>query len=255
MKKLYGYYGGSRAYGLPLNKWSDWDYYSIGTSTQIQKPQIYPLIKLHQKKRTTGLDVEKVELCAYLTYLMNGFVFQVESLFVHQSWMDYRDPMFEDLVLNKRHLLIDRSRMVDNLCENIYSVREKKFKDIEALRDRNLKGRPPLKIVNGLNKMYDEYKIKGYYHKDYIHNIRLAASVLYFLKNDIYPVRLGEFDPEAFATISEIKERPHDFERKDLDAKLDRYLHAIETHSLDDDEDKFRFDSIHALKILKEFYA
>ncbi len=255
MKKLYGYYGGSRAYGLPTNEHSDWDYYSVGTSTKVTPYKIYPNVKIHQKKRTKGLDVERVELCAYFSYLMNGFAFQVESLFVHQSWMDYLDPRFEDLVLNKKNLFIDRGQLIENVTCNIQNFRKKTVADIAKLKDNIERSPTSKKIVEGVGNMYEEYRLKGFYHKDYVHGIRLAASLAYFLKHDIYPYQLQIFDKDAYQACAFLKAYPsNNMTREQADTILDRYLSKIEEVDLSDDEDKFRFDSTHALQTLKKFY-
>ncbi len=255
MKKLYGYYGGSRAYGLPQTESSDWDYYSVGTSTKIKPYKIYPNVKIHQKKRRLGLDVEKVELCAYFTYLLNGFAFQIESLWVHKSYMDYLDPVFEDMVLNHRHLFIDRGQMIENVTCNIELFRKKTVEDIEKLKVNVYKQTDSTKTRMGVDRMLEEYKTYGFYHKDYLHGIRLAASLAYFLKHDVYPYSLGDFDKPMFEYLSFLKNHyANNHSRQDLDKVLDGFLKQIETADLDGDEDKFRFDSGHAMKTLKLFY-
>jgi hypothetical protein len=254
MKKLYGYWGGSRLHDFPTTDNSDWDYYSVGISSHVTPYKIYPNVKIHQKKRTPNLDVEKVELCCYFTYLMNGFLFQVESLFVPKNWMDYLDPKFESLVLNQKHLLIDRTQLIENVGSNIESVRRKTVSDIELLANRVLTGNPPQKIARGVTRMRDEYRAKGYYHKDYLHNIRIAASLLYFLKNDVYPLAtLRTSDPAAYKICCEIKAHPDRYTRADLDGVLNTYLHDIDKVNIENDEEKFRFDAGHALGVLKEF--
>lgn len=256
MKKLYGFYGGSRMYGLPNTATSDWDYYSVCTSSKVQTYKIYPSIKLHQKKRFENLDVEKVELAAFITYLMNGFVFQVESLFVHQSWMDYLDPKFKELILDKRNLLIDRCALLENIGSNIEIVRKKKPEDILKLKQTVLASNPSRKIAAGVTRMSDEYQAKGYYHKDYLHHIRIAASVLHFMKHDIYPLSdLKICNPEAFALCSEIKLNPDRFSRQELDDALDHYLKDLERIDLEGDEEKFRFDGSYAQKAIGLLYS
>lgn len=241
-------------YGFPTTATSDWDYYAVGWSDKIKPYKFYPNIKIHQKKRTPNLDVEKVELCAYLSYLMNGFVFQVESLFVPRNWMDWLDPKFEELVLNKKHLLIDRTRFIENFGDNVDITRRKTVADIEKLKNEVLARKPGPKIANGVTKMLDEYKAKGYYHKDYLHQIRIAACILHFMKTDVYPLTtLKEADPSAFEFCSALKTEPGRFSRAELDAFLDEYLHNIDKCSLENDEEKFRFDTGHALNIIKEF--
>ncbi len=255
MKKLYGYYGGSRGYGLPQTESSDWDYYAVGTSSKVTPYKIYPNVKIHQKKRTPGLDVEKVEICAYLTYLMNGFAFQVESLWVHKSFMDYLDPQFEDLILNQRNLLIDRCQLIENITCNIEQFRKKKVEDIQKLRNETYRRTKNPKLLAGVDNMLEQYKLYGFYNKDYIHGIRLAASLAYFLKHDVYPYKLEDFNKSAFGIISFLKKYPMNNQSKaDLDKILDGYLQQIVTADLTEDEDKFRFDSSHAMKALKSFY-
>jgi hypothetical protein len=254
MKKLYGYYGGSRAYGLPQTESSDWDYYSVGTSTKIKPYKIYPNVKIHQKKRTQGLDVESVELCAYFTYLMNGFAFQVESLWVHKSFMDYLDPVFEEEVLNKRRLFIDRGQLIENVTCNIESFRKKTVEDIQKLRTDVYNHTANPKLRAGVDRMLQEYKDKGYYHKDYLHGIRLLASLVHFLKTDIYPIKIGEVDKPTGLILDTLKTHPAAAKRSELDCVIDKTLEALATYGLNDDEDKFRFDSVHALSTLKKFY-
>lgn len=255
MKKLYGYYGGSRMYGFPVLETSDWDYYSVGTSRHITAYKIYPNIKLHQKKRSFTLDVEKVELCSYLTYLMNGFVFQVESLFVPQNWMDYLDPNFGELVLKNRHLLIDRCQLLENFGSNVDLIRKKTKADIAKLKAGVLSSTRNEKLIRGVSKIYDEYEAKGYYHKDYIHHIRMAACILSFLEYDTYPIaNLKEADPVAFQMCSDIKNEPNRFTREELDKFLNIYLTAFDKFNLDNDEEKFRFDATYAQKVVGHFY-
>lgn len=254
MKKLYGYYGGSRLHGFPLTEKSDWDYYSVGTSKFIKPYKMYPNIKIHQKKRSEALDVEKTELCSFITYLMNGFVFQVEAMFVPKNWMDYLDPKFEELVLKNRHKLIDRCSLIENFGSNIETVRRKTAPDIAKLKEMVLATKPSRKIVQGVSKMYDEYARKGYYHKDYLHHIRIAASILGFLKNDFYPLELGKTDPKSFEICSDIKLNPDKYARKDLDEILDSYIKDIQTFNLENDEDKWCFDGPYAQSVINSFY-
>ncbi len=256
MKKLYGFYGGSRMYGFPLTEKSDWDYYSVGLSSKVSIHRIYPNIKLHQKKRSENLDVEKVELASFITYLMNGLVFQIESLFVHKSWMDYLDPRFKELVLDKKHLFIDRCALLENVGSNIEMVRKKTPADIAKLKAQVLASNPSRKIVAGISRMNDEYQRKGYYHRDYLHNIRIAASVLYFMKHDIYPLdNLSKCDPTTFDLCCAIKENPDSYCRGALDEALDFYLRQLEKINLDGDEEKFRFDGGYAQNVIATLYS
>lgn len=243
-------------YGFPTTETSDWDYYSIGLSSKVTPYKIYPNIKIHQKKRTPNLDVEKVELCAYFTYLLNGFLFQVESLFVPRNWMDWLDPKFESLVLNQRHRFIDRTVLIENVGSNIDTVRRKTVKDIEKLRVDTLARNPPKKIAKGIERMTEEYRQKGYYHKDYLHNIRIAACLLHFLRTDEYPLtKLEEVDPVAYDVCSLLKKEPAHFSRQELDQILDTYLFDIDKVDLENDDKKFRFDTSYALSTVKELYS
>lgn len=255
MKKLYGYFGGSDMYGLPAIGSSDTDYYAVGTSTRIKEPKIYPQERVHIKKRTAKLDVEHLELCAYFTFLMNGFLFQVESLFVPDDRTHAVDPDFRRLVLDKKNLLIDRSRLLENVEGNIKFVRSRTTKDIEGVKDRALKATTSEKVRQGVLRMHAEYVAKGYYHRDYLHHIRIAASVANFLRTDNYVLNLANCDPEAHKMCCDIKENPNKFTRKELDEFLDPYLDFLNMTNLDGDEDKFRFDASYAQKTLAEFYA
>lgn len=255
MKKLYGYYGGSRAFGLPLTETSDWDYYSVGTSRHIVPYKIYPNVKIHQKKRTATVDVEKVELCSYFTYLMNGFAFQVESLWAHKSFMDYLDPVFEAEVLQKRNLFIDRNQLIENVSCNIEIFRKKKVEDIAKLRIEVFSRTQDQKVRDGVDRMLQCYKEYGFYYKDYLHGIRLVSALLTFLKTDVYPIKVTDGDSVVAGVLSNLKQFPGTFSKGFLDQIIDDKLAKIREIDMDDDEDKFRFDASHALNTLNKFYA
>ncbi len=190
-----------------------------------------------------------------MTYLMNGFVFQVESLFVPRHMMDFLDLRFDELILKNKDKLVDRCQLVENFTCNVDMVRKKTVADIDKLRKNVLASNPSTKLAKGVIKMHEEYARKGFYHRDYLHQIRMAASILYFLKNDVYPLELENVDKEAFVRCCEIKTNPDKFSRAELDEFLDIYLKQIDIFNMEDDEKKWSFNTPYVQKVISSFYS
>jgi len=158
-------------------------------------------------------------------------------------------------VLDQKHLFIDRTRLLENIESNIQSTRNRTMADMERVKANVLARTRTEKIVAGVGKMYDEYLRKGYYHRDYMHSIRIAACVLHFMQTDHYSLKTEEFDPIAFDMCCSIKQNPDKFTKKELDDFLDSYLGRIDRFDLEGDEEKFRFDAMHVQKSLVALYA
>lgn len=242
-------------YGFPRTALTDVDYYSIGLCPQLKKKTIYPEPKIHQRKLRTNIDVDAVELAAFFTYLMNGFILKLEALYVPSKYVHTLNDQFKELVLDKKHLFINRVQILENLTSNIYDVKRRTIKDIENLRVKVLQRNTDKKALDGVDNMLAEHRVKNYYHKDYINSIRLAANFLYFLKNGVYPVELENYDKTAFDFCKDIKLNPNKFSREALDQFLDSYLENIDAFNFDGDDEKFRFDACYAQKVIDNLYA
>lgn len=254
MNTLFYYIGGSDAYGLPKVATSDKDHYFIATYKDLGgKPKIYPNIKWHQKKRNASFDVEKLELCAFLTYLMNGHVFNVETLFIPKENIKHVDDKFDQLILRQYKRLIDRNRVQDNIFENAHALKERTLEDIEKIRHELITSAAEKKIRTNINKIHDEYLVKGFYHRDYLHAIRVASSATMLMKEGFYATQFGDFDPDAFKFCAELK-KGAPFTKKEVDDFLDSRLKILAEFDFIHDSD-FQFDMAYAQEVIQEFYS
>lgn len=241
-------------YGLPKVESSDKDYYAIGTYKDLGgEARLYPRKRWNQKKRTKAWDVEYIELCAFFTYLMNGHIFYVESLFVPKNAVHIKNDKFERLVLDNVPKLIDRNQVLDNIFENAEHIQARNLEWVELLRSKILPTNPEKKIIAGIERMHQEFIRKGFFHRDYLHAIRVASSSISLMKDGVYGTQLADFDPEAFEFCSRLKQRPEDFEKKDVDQFLESRLDILKKFDFILD-DQFEFNTSYVQSVIKEFY-
>ena len=242
--KLYGYYSGDGLYGLPSLSTRP-TYSSVYASNNVDKYKIYPTEVGFVEKSFKGVFINSIEVCTYLTYLINGSPLHIESLFVPDDKVHFISCEFKTLILDNRNLLIDRGQMVDNIVWNAEYLKKISAQDNER------------EITRGdgsyMDVERDILKSVGHLRKDYSRLIRVLASALHFLKTDAYPLtNLKEVNGAVFELCVAL-ELGASFRREDLDATVDAYVKDIEKFCLDGDEEKFRFDSSVALGALKEF--
>ena len=202
MKIICKMLGGSHSYGLNTPT-SDVDYRGVFLNTDVST--IIGLDRFeHQDLKSETEDSFYWELRHFLNLLRRGNTQGLELLF-NQYWLE-KDPVFQQ-VIDARDQLLDTKAMFRSLKGYIYS--ERRLANGE--RSGQLGGKRRAEI--------EKY---GFSPKNFVQLLRLCWAGTWFFRTGRFPVNVKDAEPTFWSNLHDIKTKPDQFKKDELNAWVDR---------------------------------
>ncbi len=199
MKLIAKYTAGSISYGLDVPD-SDRDERSCFLNTEIEN--IIGLSRHeHQVNQTAEVDAVSFELRHFLRQLQKGTTVALEFLF-NKEWLEL-SPEFQ-MIINNRDRLIDTKQL---------------FKSIRGYSQHELL------LANGKrtgalgSKRKSSIETYGYSKNNFVNLFRLGFASAYYFQHGIFPVKIKEYDQEFHHFLFELKTRPENFNKEELNQR------------------------------------
>ena len=250
LRNLYTHISGSSLYGAKAPK--DKDLSTICVFEELAEPRLYP------KQRIEGINFEPdgdkryVDLCTFLTHLLNGHPMYIESLFVDKQFIvDYSDD-FKSKIIDKRHLFIDKSTVAENTFLNTCPSRFTNVYNSKFLI--KLPNNPHEKLIKLANNIESDCLKYGFYRKEVAHAFRTLLTVRNFLNTDVYENDISKISEVDFEVYEALMNFPEKINFKDICDKINKIRDAIKDFR-ESEDDKFSFDTGYCHQLIKEVYS
>lgn len=235
MKILCEFLGGSHSYGLNTES-SDIDKRGCFITTDIHNTIGLGRFE-HQIIQNETEDKSYKELRHFLQLLRNGNSEAIEMLFLQDHQFDLITLNFK-LIRNNKLKLIDSEKLFK--CLSGYAISEYK----------TTFGITTGKLGSQRKELIDKY---GYCPKNAVQMLRLLWAGAYFFRNNVFPVKIKNYDIRIHSLLFKIKTQPETFHKKEIEQLFSNFDIDLKS-SFDNRKETFKFNNDFADEICLIMY-